>query len=136
MVRGYCSGKETYEVTATGGEFFVRRDEETKTTYYEIALPLSRFSDKAALQEGERLRFSYAMHMNNGYYYEWCGGIVREKNIDQAAQMTLGGEKVTTKDITETLTMGNVDESDKVDSTDARMILQYAVGKIQTFPNV
>lgn len=129
--RGYCSGKETYEVTATGGEFFVRRDEAAQTTYYEIALPLSRFSEDGALVEGDQLRFSYAMHMNNGYYYEWCGGVVREKNIDKAAQMTLGAEKVTSTVVTETLIMGNVDESDKVDSTDARMTLQYSVGKIR-----
>ncbi len=130
VVRGYCSGKETYEVTATGGEFFVRRDEAINTTFYEIALPLSRFSGEDVLQEGDRLRFSYAVHMHNGYYYEWCGGIVREKNIDKAAEITLGAEKPMSAEVTETLKMGDVDKSGRVDSTDARLMLQYAVGKI------
>jgi len=130
VVRGYCSGKETYEVTETGGEFFVRRDAASRTTYYEIALPLSRFSDKTALSEGDRLRFSYAMHMHNGYYYEWCSGIVREKNIENAAELTLGGDKAMTAAVTETYLVGDVDRNGKVDSTDARMVLQYSVSKL------
>ncbi len=129
VARGYCSGKETYVADGTGGEFFVRRDEETKSTVYEIALPLSRFGGKT-WGEGEAFRFSYAVHMHNGYYYEWCGGIVREKDIEKAGLLILDGDKAMEAVTTETLVNGDVDVSEKVDSTDARMVLQYAVKKI------
>ncbi len=129
VARGYCSGKETYATAETGGEFFVRRDEGTKSTIYEIALPLSRFGGKS-WGEGEALRFSYAVHMHNGYYYEWCSGIVREKNIDKAAVLVLDKEKAMEAVTTAALINGDVDANDTVDSTDARMALQYAVKKI------
>ncbi|MBE6757117.1 MAG: hypothetical protein E7552_01025 [Ruminococcaceae bacterium] len=129
VVRGYCSGKETYVADQTGGEFYVRRDEESATTTYEIALPLSRFGG-TAWKEGDDLRFSYAVHMHNGYYYEWCGGIVREKNIEKAATLTLGGDKAMSAAVTETLRNGDVNDDGRVDSTDARLVLQYAVQKI------
>ena len=129
VARGYCSGKETYVAEQTGGEFFVRRDEETKSTVYEIALPLSRFGGKT-WGEGEAFRFSYAVHMHGGYYYEWCGGIVREKNIDKAGLLVLDGDKAMAAVTTATLQNGDVDVSETVDSTDARMVLQYAVKKI------
>lgn len=129
VARGYCSGKETYANAETGGEFFVRRDEASKSTVYEIALPLSRFGGNA-WGEGEAFRFSYAVHMHNGYYYEWCGGIVREKNIDKAAVLALDSAKAMEAVTTATLRNGDVDVSETVDSTDARMTLQYAVKKI------
>ncbi|MBE6768006.1 MAG: hypothetical protein E7549_03745 [Ruminococcaceae bacterium] len=129
VARGYCSGKETYVAEQTGGEFFVRRDEETKSTVYEIALPLSRFGGET-WGEGEAFRFSYAVHMHGGYYYEWCGGIVREKNIDKAGLLVLDGDKAMAAVTTATRQNGDVDVSETVDSTDARMVLQYAVKKI------
>ncbi len=131
VARGYCSGKEIYTQAGPGGEFFVRRDEASGTTYYEIALPLERFGGKEAVwKENRTLRFSYAVHMHNGYYYEWCDGIVREKNIEKAATLTLGGDKAMTETVTDTLLNGDVDQNGRVDSTDARMVLQYAVKKI------
>ena len=129
-VRGYQSGRETYEPTAAGGEFYVRRDEAAKTTVYEVALPLSRFSNSVtSFKQGDQLAFSYAMHMHNGYYYEWCGGIVKEKNINLAATLTLGDEAELNA-VGETLPMGDVDRDGTVTTTDARLVLQRSVEKI------
>lgn len=135
---GYQSGNhpETYEATATGGEFYVTRDEDTDTTVYEIALPISRFSSTVTtLQQGGTLAFSFAVHMHNGYYYEWCGGIVQEKNIEKAATLTLGDELTLPSGeekppVERTVRVGDVDQNDKVNTTDARMILQYAAEKL------
>ena len=144
VCRGYQSGehKELYEVEEAGGEFYVRRNEETKTTTYELALPLSRFSSAASLAEGGEIAFSFAIHMHDGYYYEWAGGVVTEKSIDRAALLTLGGVKDQTtpsepekpeppKPVERTLLLGDVDGNEKTDTTDARMVLQKAVGKIE-----
>ncbi len=128
VAHGYLAGEETYTQRDVGGEFFVRRDEESRTTYYEIALPLAQFGGTAPLCEGDSLRFSYAMRMWNGFGYEWCGGILKEENIEKAATLTLGGDKKTT--FTEKLLNGDVDQNGRVDSTDARLVLQYAVKKI------
>ncbi|MBO5797176.1 MAG: CotH kinase family protein [Clostridia bacterium] len=130
-VKGYQSGRETYEIPAPGGEFFVKRNEATNTTVYEIALPLSRFSgDVKSFAEGDEIAFSYAMHMHNGYYYEWCRGIVKEKNIATAAILTLGEEKEMAPPKGETLLMGDVDKDGVLTSTDARLTMQYAAKKV------
>ena len=140
-VRGYQSGRETY-TGEIGGEFFVKRNEQTKTTTYEIALPLSRFGDGVTgLRKGNDIAFSYAVHMHNGYYYEWCAGIVTEKNIRTAALLTLGDEKKAAEPVEPVEPkppvepeflgyMGDVDRNGKVDTTDARLTLQHAAGKI------
>ncbi len=140
-VRGYQSGSHpaTYE-GQRGGDFFIARDEDTHTTTYELALPLAWFSTAESLKENGTVAFSLAVHMHEGYYYEWAGGIVTEKNIGQAALLTLGGDKDlttpatenpgdTTQTQTRTITTGDVDANGSVDSSDARLVLQAAVGK-------
>lgn len=147
---GYQSGghREVYTANATGGEFYVTRDEATNTTVYEIALPLSRFSDLGfPLQKGDTLAFSFAVHMNNGYYYEWCDGIVQEKNIEKAATLTLGDDidlsgkqpeqkpeqepEQKPEPSTRRVLVGDVNSDGKVNTTDARLVLQYAAGLIE-----
>lgn len=141
--RAYQSGdhRETYACAETGGAFFILRDEAVRTTTYEIALPLSWFSTASALNPGDEVAFSFAIHMHNGFYYEWAGGIVTEKDIGRAALLTLGGEKTPDPDPepepdpkpaeTIELLLGDADRNNKINTTDARLVLQKAVGKLE-----
>jgi len=115
-------------VTATAdgapwqGEYAVRRTGDT--TVYEAVIPRAWF--QGTLRENALLTVSYAFEMSNGYGYEWYGGLSR----DTAAVTVLGGDKTMSAVVTETRMRGDVEHSNTVDSTDARMTLQYAVKKI------
>lgn len=112
----------TADGTPWAGGYAVRRTGDT--TVYEAVIPRELFG--ATLRENALFEFSYAVEMGNGYGYEWYGGLSR----DTAAVTVLGGDKTMSAVLTETLTTGDVDGGGKVDSTDARMTLQYAVQKI------
>lgn len=133
------TSKNTWEISETGKEFYIRR--EGQVTTYELAIPLSWFSTRATLQQGDTLALSFAIPMHNGYYYEWKGGIVTEKNIGKAAVFTLGDSKdLTTPEVIErfptldsqprTILMGDVDQTQSLTVSDARLVLQHAVDKI------
>ena len=94
------------------------------TTNYEAVIPCDLFG--GTLREEALVTFSYALTMSNGYAYEWYGGLAHEA----AAITVLGGDKAMSSVVTETLTVGDVEKSRTIDSTDARMTLQYSVGKI------
>jgi hypothetical protein len=70
--------------------------------------------------------------------HEWDDGVVtRPATPTEKGELTItctvcGSTKITRLDFTAAI--GDVDENGKVDSTDARLILQYAVKKITTFP--
>ena len=104
------------------GAYAVRRT--GNTTVYEAVIPKDLFG--GTLKENGLIRLSYAFLMSNGYGYEWYGGLSHET----VAIAVLGGDKAMSPIVTETRLTGNVDRLGTVDSTDARMTLQYSVQKI------
>ncbi len=131
-VRGYQSSnnKHIYLPEGPGGDLYVTRDEQTKTTVYEAAIPLSWFTNSLkSLTEGHNIGFSFAMHMHNGYYYEWYAGVAGTKDLTLAAQLALGGKKDQSAGGKRVFT-GDTDGSGAVNASDATLALQYAAGKV------
>lgn len=116
------SSGATVDGTPWTGEYAVHRNGDT--TVYEAVIPGALCG--GTLTQDALVAFSYAFTMKNGYGYEWYGGLSRET----AAVTVLGGDKTMSAVVTETLTLGDVEQSRTIDSTDARMTLQYAVKKI------
>ena len=86
--------------------YYVGRDEKNATTTYEVALQYDFFGRSAQMKQGDKLPFSFALHLYedtplefmldpnafNGYFLEWAHGLVdgHEKTLSEAAVITLG----------------------------------------------
>ena len=97
--------------------FYVERNNTTKTTTYEIAIPTAQFSVKKDLKlaKGSKIPFAFALHVyekdrpTSGCFYEWAEGVVggeTEKDISKAAVLTCEQKGPTTTASTTKTTAG------------------------------
>jgi len=104
-------------------------------TVYELHIPVGAYSGNT-LSAGSQIPFSFSLHYYDpvgdtsdfipGYFYEWASGTIggtAEKTIASAAVLTMDPAS------TGTAALGDVNNDGKIDTTDARLVLQSIVNK-------
>jgi len=112
------------------------------TTLYQMKIPLAKFGmDSAQWQQKGAFPFAFSLHIydpndttgqtTKGYFMEWASGVVggtTEKTLSTAATITLGD---TIPPQYQVHWFGDINYDGVVNTSDARMILQSIVGKLQ-----
>jgi len=123
---------------SSGTEYTVNTsDADHGTTLYQMKIPLAKFglTDASQWEEGFMFPFSFTIYIYDegdftgqwppGYFMEWASGVFEDDSnkVDTAATITLGGSPPPPL-------LGDVNSDGKIDTSDARLILQSIVDKV------